>query len=88
MLLMDSGIIFLELILIINVKVQPLPSTECTWIQPPIYSHNFLHILNPNPAPYAFKLLEDSTFENILKSLSMSLGFIPIPVSDTSTLKY
>ena len=72
-----------------NVTTVPLKRIELSWIVPPIFSTNYLHMLKPRPIPYVDIVVPFKSLikPNNLKSLSyFSLG-IPSPLSEISVCK-
>lgn len=66
-----------------NVKLVPLPHTETKLISPPNYWMIFFEICRPRPIPLVLNYLDDSKKPNNSNNLSLSLSWIPMPVSET-----
>ncbi len=67
----------------VNTKVDHSLGELLTAMSPPIRFTSLLEITNPIPVPPNFLSLALSNWEKLLKSLSRSVGAIPIPVSVT-----
>ena len=65
-----------------KVKLLPLPTpSDCANMLPPFYSTISLHMRKPRPSPSEFKFAVRCNFPKRVNSESISLAFMPMPVS-------
>lgn len=71
-----------------NLKVDPFPSFDYTFIYPPKLLQISLLKFKPSPIPVKFYSIVYSANPNKLKMLYYIFLLIPIPLSDISKVKY
>ncbi len=67
--------------LTVNQKSDPLPTTLSTPTVPPINSASCFEMANPRPVPPNLRVVEASTWLNLLKSKPIFSAGMPMPVS-------
>ena len=72
------------LVIMVNVNVEPSPSTLSARMCPPISSTNRILIARPRPVPPYFRVVDVSTCENGLNRFESLSAGIPMPVSFTA----
>jgi len=66
-----------------NLKVEPTPSYDLTFIFPPMASQMRLHIVRPKPVPALFRPWDDFRTPKCWNRRGKLEALIPIPVSTT-----